>query len=90
MKLKTFYATAATLLFVVSANAQTSPEGFVIPRTNSKAEIHQTIASTQIEINYNRPNKRGWQIFGDLVPYDQIWRTGSDEATKLHSILPKK
>jgi len=61
---------------------------FIIPRTNSKAIISQTIASTQIEITYNRPNKKNRQVFGDLVPYDKLWRTGSDEATKIYFSTP--
>ena len=61
---------------------------FIVPRTNSKATIAQTIASTQIEITYNRPNKKGRVIFGNLVPYSQVWRTGSDEATKVYFSTP--
>lgn len=69
--------------------AQTG-DNFIFPRTNSKSTITQTIASTQIEITYNRPNKRGREIFGNLVPYGKIWRTGSDEATKLYFSTPLK
>lgn len=35
----------------------------------------------KIEIFYNRPYKNGRKIFGDLVPYNQVWRTGANEAT---------
>ena len=61
---------------------------FLIPRTNSSATLTQTIASTKIEINYHRPNKRGREIFGSLVPYGKIWRTGSDEATRVYFSTP--
>lgn len=72
------------LVWGFQAVAQNSGSGFVIPRTNSQATIQQTIASTSIEVNYNRPNKKNRKIFGGLVPYDQVWRTGSDEATKIY------
>ena len=36
-----------------------------------------------IAINYSRPSMRGRKIFGDLVPYGQIWRTGANSATSL-------
>jgi hypothetical protein len=36
---------------------------------------------TKIEVFYNRPSKRGRRIFGDLVPYGEVWRTGANEAT---------
>lgn len=88
MKYKTFYLTATILFLIIAVNAQSSLEDFIIPRTNSKAIIHQTIASTQIEITYNRPNRRNRKIFGNLVPYDKIWRTGSDEATELYFNTP--
>lgn len=37
--------------------------------------------SLKIEVAYNRPGKKGREIFGKLVPYDQVWRTGANEAT---------
>jgi len=35
----------------------------------------------KIEVLYNRPYKKGRLIFGGLVPYDKVWRTGANEAT---------
>lgn len=34
-----------------------------------------------IKVFYNRPSKKGREIFGGLVPYDEVWRTGANEAT---------
>lgn len=34
----------------------------------------------KIEVNYSRPYKKGREIFGGLVPFDQVWRTGANEA----------
>lgn len=34
-----------------------------------------------VTVFYNRPSKKGREIFGALVPYDQVWRTGANEAT---------
>jgi len=42
-----------------------------------------TLSGTDISITYGRPYVKGRTIFGDLVPYDQVWRTGADEATTL-------
>jgi hypothetical protein len=36
-----------------------------------------------IKITYSQPQKRGREIFGKLVPYDQVWRTGANEATEI-------
>lgn len=35
----------------------------------------------EVKVFYNRPSKKGREIFGALVPYDQVWRTGANEAT---------
>ena len=43
------------------------------------AEI--TLSGKKITINYGRPSMRGRKIFGELVPYGQVWRTGANEAT---------
>ncbi len=36
-----------------------------------------------VKITYSQPQKKGREIFGKLVPYDQVWRTGANEATEL-------
>jgi hypothetical protein len=38
---------------------------------------------TYVKITYSRPQKRGRQIFGKLVPYGEVWRTGANEATEI-------
>ena len=38
-------------------------------------------ADLTIKVFYNRPSKKGREIFGGLVPHDQVWRTGANEAT---------
>ncbi|MBL6446281.1 DUF2911 domain-containing protein [Fulvivirga sp. 29W222] len=37
--------------------------------------------NTELVVTYSRPYKKGRKIFGDLVPYDKVWRTGANEAT---------
>lgn len=41
----------------------------------------------KIEVFYNRPYKKDRQIFGELVPYDQVWRTGANEASTFETNL---
>ena len=41
------------------------------------------VGLTEIEVKYSRPSMRGREIFGNLVPYDKIWRTGADNSTKI-------
>lgn len=42
-----------------------------------------TIGSATLLVDYGRPSRRGREIFGSLVPYDQVWRTGANAATTL-------
>jgi len=39
----------------------------------------------KITVFYNRPSKKGREIFGGLVPFNQVWRTGANEATTFES-----
>lgn len=39
----------------------------------------------ELEVVYNRPSKRGREIFGGLVPFNKVWRTGANEATTFKS-----
>ena len=41
------------------------------------------VGLTEIEVKYSRPSMRGREVFGNLVPYDKIWRTGADNSTKI-------
>lgn len=47
------------------------------------AVVSQTIANTDITIKYSRPVARGRQLFGALVPYDQVWHPGANDATHI-------
>lgn len=47
------------------------------------ANISHPSTNTYIKIVYGQPYKRGRDIFGNVVPYGQVWRTGANEATEL-------
>lgn len=66
--------------------AQTS--SFEVPATNAPATIQQRVAATDIKVEYNRPNVKGRTIFGELVPFGKVWRTGSDASTKIYFSTP--
>jgi hypothetical protein len=53
------------------------------PRPSPKASVMQTIGLTDMTITYSRPGVKGRQIWGALVPYDKVWRTGANEATTI-------
>ena len=51
------------------------------PAPSPGSELHQTVGLTEVVVNYSRPSMRGRTIFGDLVPYGAVWRTGANMNT---------
>lgn len=51
-------------------------------RVSPKAEVMQTVGYTEVKIDYSRPGVKERVIWGDLVPFDKVWRAGANEATK--------
>lgn len=75
---------AIVLALPMTASAQTAATRTLpIPPTNPRATVKQFIGPTEVEISYSRPGMKGRQVFGKLVPYDQVWRTGADNATRI-------
>lgn len=53
------------------------------PRVSPASEIEQMVGLTEVEVEYSRPSKRGRDIFGNVVPFGKIWRTGADNCTTI-------
>ena len=77
MKKITLAAIGLTMLASVS-NAQLK-----VPQPSPTQTVTQAFGLGEIKIEYSRPAVKGRVTFGDLVPYDKIWRTGANQATKI-------
>lgn len=53
------------------------------PQASPKATVFQTVGLTDVEIIYSRPAARGRAVFGNLVPFGKVWRTGANENTTI-------
>ena len=53
------------------------------PSPSTPQYIKQDFGLSSIELSYSRPNVKGRKIFGDLVPFGKVWRTGANQATTL-------
>ncbi|HVG40653.1 MAG TPA: DUF2911 domain-containing protein [Chitinophagaceae bacterium] len=53
------------------------------PAPSTTQTIKQDFGISSMELTYSRPNMRGRKIFGDLVPYGKVWRTGANSATRI-------
>ena len=54
-----------------------------MPAPSPTQTIKQEFAIGSVELTYSRPSAKGRKIYGDLVPYNKIWRTGANAATKI-------
>lgn len=53
------------------------------PKPSPASELNQVVGLTNVSVKFSRPAKRGRDIFGSLIPYDKVWRTGADENTTI-------
>ena len=75
---KLFLGLAALALFNF-----TQAQGLKTPSPSTSQTVKQEFGLGSIELSYSRPNTKGRTIFGDLVPFDAVWRTGANSATTL-------
>ncbi len=80
-KLTFLFAMGSGLLFASSALAEEPKLEF--PAASPACTLKQHVGLTDIEIDYSRPSVKNREIFGGLVPYDKVWRTGANQATKI-------
>jgi hypothetical protein len=60
------------------------------PSLSPKGSIYQVVGNTSIKIEYERPSVRKRTIFGGLVPWNKVWRTGAGKCTKITIDQPVK
>lgn len=75
---KLFLALAALALFNF-----TQAQGLKTPSASTSQTVKQEFGLGSVELSYSRPNTKGRTIFGDLVPFGAVWRTGANNATTL-------
>ena len=72
--------TAALTLTRSAALAQSAPD---LPQPSPKARVEQRVGVTDFTVDYSSPGVKSRVIWGGLVPYDHLWRSGANAATKL-------
>ena len=82
MRYQRFPLMAALVAVALLADASSAAD-LQLPRTSQKAQVMQTVGLTDVTITYSRPGVKGRVIWGGLVPYDKVWRTGANEATDI-------
>lgn len=75
---KIFLLIAASFILIYSEAQQLNT-----PQPSPTTSVKQNFALSSIELSYSRPSVKGRKIFGDLVPYGKVWRTGANNATTI-------
>ena len=79
IQMKKLLSVLAISAFMYSADAQT----LRTPAPSPTQTIKQDFALSSVELSYSRPSVKERKIFGDLVPYGKVWRTGANQATTI-------
>ena len=69
---------ALFLAFAFTATAQIKT-----PQPSPVCKVSQEIGLIKVDVDYSRPSAKGRKVFGDLVPFGQLWRTGANSSTKI-------
>jgi tetratricopeptide (TPR) repeat protein len=77
MKFRILWLFILITFISLTANAQE----IVLPIASPKANVSQTIGLTEVSVQYHTPSVKGREIWGKLVPFGKVWRTGANEAT---------
>lgn len=75
--------TVAALTLTAPSAITFAQEKIEFPDVSQRGTLKQRVGLTNIEIDYSRPNKNNREIFGGLVPFGKLWRTGADAPTKV-------
>ena len=80
LKIICFVLLIGVLLFPIN---NVLAQNFETPRPSPNATVSQTVGITHVTIDYSSPGVKGRKIWGELVPYNEIWRTGANEVTSI-------
>lgn len=72
------------LLAILSASITFAQAQIKMPDLSPFATVTQKIGFSEVKIEYSRPSARGRVIFGDVVPYGEVWRVGANASTKIY------
>ncbi len=69
--------------FALCASTFANAQQLTTPQPSPTQNIRQNFGLSAVELSYSRPGIKGRKIFGDLVPFGKVWRTGANQATTI-------
>src|SRR6478735_3350487 len=88
--LRTGLIALCSLCLGTAAFAQTAAPKLEFPQASPQGSVNQRVGLTDIQVSYHRPGAKGRVVYGGLVPYDHVWRTGANQATQISFSTPVK
>ena len=79
---KTFKTLVPALALSIASTFQSNAQ-LKVPAPSPSQTIKQAFALSEISVDYSRPSAKNRVIYGDLVPFGKLWRTGANGATKI-------
>ena len=73
----------AVVALIATFNTLVQAQSLKVPAPSPLQTIKQSFALSEVSVEYSRPSMKGRTIYGDLVPFDKIWRTGANASTKI-------
>lgn len=71
------------MLFVIVGISSAINAQIKTPQASPAAKMEQVVGLTDVKVEYSRPAMKGRTIFGNLVPFGEVWRTGANANTKI-------
>ncbi len=81
-------AILASVAFALASTAFAQAPPLTVPQPSQAASISQTVGLTEITVTYNRPRVQGREVWGELVPFGEVWRAGANENTTIEFSTP--
>jgi hypothetical protein len=72
------------LTLALAGSMAVNAQSVTFPQPSPTASFSQNFATSKVEVSYSRPSAKGRKVFGDLVPFGKVWRTGANGATTIN------
>jgi hypothetical protein len=83
MNARSFRLFAPPVALTIALCGVASAQQLDLPRPSPNARVSQFLGLTEVTVDYSSPGVKGRAVWGTVVPYDQLWRTGANAATKV-------
>lgn len=74
---------AAIVISAIASSSLNAQQVLKVPAPSPSQTVKQAFALSDVSVDYSRPGAKGRVIFGDVVPFGKVWRTGANGATKI-------